>query len=299
MRVGSFTITNASGQSADVSVIPLSSWEGRELENVNRWRAQVSLPAIKAEELPQQVIAVEIGTDRGQLFEYAGRSAEDDKPRRILAAVLPLPGLAWFFKVTGDDVLVAEQKPAFVAFLKSVKRDGGEAGAAADPHTGLAMPAADPHAGLSIPPVTAPPDLDKPDSVKPAWTVPAGWQEVAPGNMQFARFSAPNADGSKAEVTIAVLGGTGGGALANVNRWRGQLGLAPIDEAGLTKLATPIETGAGAATAVDLVSDSKEKRTVAVWLARGGQTWFYRLLGSDAAVGAQKEAFVKFVQSVR
>jgi hypothetical protein len=231
--------------------------------------------------------AVEIGSDPGQLYEYAGRSAEDDKPRRILAAVLPLPGLAWFFKMTGDDALVAEQKTAFVAFLKSVKREGDPASAAADPHAGLAMPL-----------MSTQPALAKPESAKPAWTLPAGWKEEKPGNMQFARFSAPNADGTKAEVTVAVLGGTGGGALANVNRWRGQIGLAPIDEAGLAKLTTPIETGAGAATAVDLVADSKEKRTVAVWLARDGQTWFYRLTGSDAAVTPQKDAFVKFVQSV-
>jgi hypothetical protein len=298
MRVGSFGITNANGQSVDVSVIPLSSWEGRELENVNRWRAQVSLPAIQAEEVPQQMAAVEIGTDPGQLYEYAGQSAEDDKPRRILAAVLPLPGVAWFFKMTGDDALVAEHKPAFVAFLKSVKRDGG--GATVDPHAGLVTPAtADPHAGPAMPLMSIQPAPSKPESSKPAWTVPTGWQEVAPGNMQFARFSTPNPDGTKAEVTVSVLGGTGGGALANVNRWRGQIGLAPIDEAGLAKLTTSIETGAGTATAVDLVADSKEKRTVAVWLARGGQTWFYRLTGSDAAVTPQKDVFVSFVQSVR
>ena len=28
--------------------------------------------------------------------------------------------MAWFFKMTGDDALVAEQKPAFIEFLKSV-----------------------------------------------------------------------------------------------------------------------------------------------------------------------------------
>jgi hypothetical protein len=67
---------------------------------------------------------VEIGGDAGLLYEFAGRAVEDDQPRRILAAVLPLPGMAWFFKMTGDDALVLEQKPEFVAFLKSVKRGG-------------------------------------------------------------------------------------------------------------------------------------------------------------------------------
>ena len=287
MRVGSFAIGAAGGPSADVSVIPLSSWSGRELENVNRWRAQVGLASVKAEELPQQLTIVEIGGAPGQLYEFAGRSAEDDQPRRILAVVLPLSGMAWFFKMAGDDALVREQKPAFVAFLKSVKRGGSEA-AAADTQPTSTPPAA-----------PANDSLGKPEAAKPAWTVPAGWKQEAPASVQLARFSSANPDGSKAEVTVTVLMGEGGGALANVNRWRAQLGLSPLDEAGLAKLATSIETSAGAATVVDLVSDSKEKRIVAARAAREGQTWFYRLSGSDAAVAAQKEAFLKFVQSAR
>jgi len=287
IRVGSFAVGTAGGPSTDVSVIPLSSWSGRELENVNRWRAQAGLASVKAEELPQQVTLVEIGGDPGQLYEFAGRSADADQPRRILAAVLPLPGMAWFFKMTGDDALVLEQKPAFVAFLKSVKR-GGPGAAAAD-----AQP-------TSTPPAAPANDfLGRPEAAKPAWTVPAGWKEEVPASVQLARFSTANPDGSKAEVTVTVLGGEGGGALANVNRWRAQLGLPPLDEAGLAKLATSIETSAGAATVVDLVADSKEKRIVAALAAREGRTWFYRLSGSDAAVAAQKETFLKFVQSAR
>ena len=34
--------------------------------------------------------------------------------------------VAWFFKMTGDDALVAEQKPAFVEFLKSVSFPAGD-----------------------------------------------------------------------------------------------------------------------------------------------------------------------------
>ena len=287
MRVGSFAIGPPGGPTADVSVIPLSSWAGRELENVNRWRAQVGLSSVKAEELSQQMTAVDIGGGTGQLYEFAGRSVEADQPTRILAAVLPLPGIAWFFKMTGDDALVLEQKPAFLSFLKSVNRGGSET-AAADTRPDSLPPA-----------VPASDSLGKPEATKPAWTVPADWKEAAPASVQLARFSAANPDGSKAEVTVTVLGGDGGGALANVNRWRAQLGLAPLDEAGLANLATSLVTSAGAVTVVDLVADSKEKRIVAALAVRGGRTWFYRLSGSDAAVTAQKGAFLKFVESAR
>jgi hypothetical protein len=31
----------------------------------------------------------------------------------------------------------------------------------------------------------------------------------------------------------------------------------------------------------------------------GGKTWFYKLAGGEEAVGAQKEALIKFAQTVR
>ncbi len=121
MRAGSFAVDGSGGQSADVSVIALSSWAGRELENVNRWRAQVGLQPIAESELPANTTTIEIGGAPGQLFEFAGTPVDQDKKVRILAAALPLPGLAWFFKMTGDDALVLAQKPVFMEFLKSVQ----------------------------------------------------------------------------------------------------------------------------------------------------------------------------------
>ena len=45
-----------------------------------------------------------------------------------------------------------------------------------------------------------------------------------------------------AEVAITAFPGDVGGVLANVNRWRGQAGLAPVDEAGLGQATTSIES---------------------------------------------------------
>ncbi len=40
---------------------------------------------------------------------------------RILGVILHRDDTAWFFKMTGDADLVEKQKPAFIAFLKSVE----------------------------------------------------------------------------------------------------------------------------------------------------------------------------------
>ena len=45
--------------------------------------------------------------------------------RRILGVVVLRRGQTWFFKMTGPADLVEKQKPAFEAFLKSVRFDGG------------------------------------------------------------------------------------------------------------------------------------------------------------------------------
>src|ERR1700679_1303261 len=44
MRVASFAVTNAAGQTADVGIIPLPAGEN-ELDLINMWRDQVQLPA--------------------------------------------------------------------------------------------------------------------------------------------------------------------------------------------------------------------------------------------------------------
>ena len=43
MRVASFAVTNASGSSADVGVIPLPAGEN-EIDLINMWRDQMQLP---------------------------------------------------------------------------------------------------------------------------------------------------------------------------------------------------------------------------------------------------------------
>jgi hypothetical protein len=43
------------------------------------------------------------------------------KPQRTIAAVVEHAGASWFFKMTGEDSVVAAEKPTFIAFLQSVR----------------------------------------------------------------------------------------------------------------------------------------------------------------------------------
>jgi hypothetical protein len=116
--------------------------------------------------------------------------------------------------------------------------------------------------------------------------------------MQTAKFTA--GEGAEAvEITVSMLAGTGGSLLANVNRWRGQLGMGAVAEADLGKCTSPLEIPGGLAVVADLAPEPPTKRMVAVVVARGGGTWFYKVTGSGAAVDKRKAEFLEFVRGVK
>jgi hypothetical protein len=279
MRVASFTAPGPNGQSADVSVIPLPV-VGRDLELINMWRSRVQLPATTDSDAVNQAQPVAIGSEQGRLFEFVS-----DKPlmgnsrQRIIVAMLTRDTMSWFFKITGQDEFVTSQKEKFLQFLKSVTFEENA------------------NVPMELNPIAPAPN----EATGSVWTVPSGWQSVPPSQFLLAEYSIPGANGAKAEVNVASMGGEGGGLLANVNRWRGQLGLAPLGDNDLTQLAQPLDGMGGTATLVDFTGiDAKTSaptRLVGVIVAQGGQTWFYKLMGDKQVVALQKDAFTKFIQS--
>src|SRR5262249_4669685 len=138
---------------------------------------------------------------------------------------------------------------------------------------------------------------------KPVWDVPAGWEEQSPTSMRLATFLVKSDHGAKADVSVSKLGGAGGGVLLNVKRLRGQLGLQPITEDELPKLTTTQETNGFKITMLDFagrsVESGEQARMLVAVVPRAGSTWFYKMLGDVQLVSQQKDAFTKFVQSVR
>jgi len=109
--------------------------------------------------------------------------------------------------------------------------------------------------------------------------------------------------GGKANVTITTFPGNVGGTLANVNRWRGQLGLEPVEQSDLPKMASSLDVLGGKAMLVDMTGSDKKTnqkaRLITAIVAREGSTWFYKLMGDEQVVAREKETFIKFVQTVR
>lgn len=298
MRVASFAISGEGDKKAEVAIIPLPLIEGRATEFVNLWCEQLKIKALSAEEAAKLQQPVAIGSESGQMFDLAGteKVIEDKFAMRIVAATLNRSSSTWFIKMSGEAGLVGDNKAAFVQFLKSLnlpatppQRNMAHGGAGGDPHGGMA-----PQGGAA--PQGAAPAAEGESEAPPQWTVPPQWKTKPAGQMLLATFTV-GADSTPGTVTVSAFPGSVGGPLANVNRWRNQIGLTPATEAELPKLLTPLQLESGEASLVDF--SNGPNRLIAVMQPHGGKTWFYKLLGPETVVGTEKEAFINFVKSVR
>ncbi len=130
------------------------------------------------------------------------------------------------------------------------------------------------------------------------WTLPKGWVEEQGGGMRYASFKVPVK--GTVDASVVVLPGAAGGELANVNRWRGQIGLEPLDDAALAAARRLVKTKAGPLKVYDFTSGGASgKRLVAGLAEIEGNTWFVKLTGEAAAVGAAREDFMKLLGSLR
>jgi hypothetical protein len=286
VRLGDFVVPGPNGKKAEVTVLSFPGDVGGALANVNRWRSEVGLGEIAENEIVSEKAVVD--SNEGKLYEFTGAA------ERTVVAMIPRDGASWFFKMRGDPDVVAAAKPVFLQFLASVHFGGSPpAMAPADPHAGMAGMGMGMGTGMA-PAATA--------NAQPKWEPPANWTETTPGAMVTKSFSIAGEAGQKAAVSISVLEGEGGGTLANVNRWRGQLSLPAVAEDGLAKVTESLDVPGAKATMVDFTGTDaagQPSRMVAVSVTHGGQTWFYKLAGAGAVVAREKDAFAKFVQSVR
>jgi hypothetical protein len=133
----------------------------------------------------------------------------------------------------------------------------------------------------------------------PTWDVPAGWQPGKVSSMRRASYLVKGAADKAGEIVVTAFPGDVGGHVANVNRWRGQLGLAPLSPDAIAGQTTKLTVAGEPATQVDFKNDQTDARMIVVTVPHAGNSWFYKLTGPAALVEAQKTNFEKFVQSVK
>jgi len=160
---------------------------------------------------------------------------------------------------------------------------------------GPAMPPPGMAAGPSsaVPPPAAPAG-----SEALRWKLPKGWTQAGASAMRYATLKPPVA--GKVDVSVVVLPGPAGGELANLNRWRGQIGLPAVDDAALATARRSVPSAAGPVSLFDFTSEGQAKsRMVAGILSAGGNSWFVKMVGDAGPVGEARADFIKLLESLR
>jgi hypothetical protein len=119
--VARYVIQGNNDASAAVNVSQLDGDGGGLVPNINRWRQQIGLAPSEGDS-QQPVSTLDVAGGKASLVDMTGTDVRGGgKPVRLVGVVLPLNGQTWFYKLMGDPNLVAQQKDAFVNFVKSAK----------------------------------------------------------------------------------------------------------------------------------------------------------------------------------
>ncbi len=132
------------------------------------------------------------------------------------------------------------------------------------------------------------------------WQAPAAWTQKPAGAMRKASYSVPGEAG-ESDLSVTAFPGDVGGELANVNRWRGQIALAPLSADDLDGAVTRLDQNGLKVTVVELSSkgDPTNKAILGAIIPYSGATWFFKLSGPGTSVKAAKPAFLEFLRTVR
>lgn len=143
---------------------------------------------------------------------------------------------------------------------------------------------------------------------RPTWQTPKDWspQKVAADGIRKAAWHLSNAEEATiGDVTVVSFPGDGGGLLANVNRWRRQIGLGPIDSDALATMGRTITVGRFKAFYISLEGGETEAdartgpQSIRACIVKADDTtWFFKMKGDTPLVNAQEEPFLTFLKTV-
>ena len=282
----------AGDEHAECYLTTLGGAGGGLAANVNRWRSQMSQPALSEAEIAALPRREWLGREAVLLTidgTFGGMSGENAAENwRLEGLLLVDAAKSWFLKMTGPRERLLSEHEHFLQLAASMQAGPEGASAAQAP---AARPAA-PGAGST--PASEP---QAPANYR--WKVPAGWK-LAPAKAMREVTLLAGAEG-EVECYVSSLSGEGGGLKSNLDRWRAQLGQPPLAENELALLARLPMLGSEAVT-IEIeraagASEGPEKVLGAVCILPR-QSVFVKLGGPRAAVEAQREAFLGFCRSL-
>ncbi len=294
MRYATFSV-DSTDPKLNVVVYNFGPESGQLLPNVNRWEQQIGATPSQPADLPKVVTHLHNNGLEIDSVDIAGPAAAGQaEGTRMLAAIIPTGDQVWFLKFVGPASKIASRKAEYDAFVKSISFSGA-------PSANPSLPPGHPNIGDGMsarPPVQPAPAGGKSAiAAFKSYDTPTGWA-IDPQErlMRVATFHI--ADGAQqAEVIITALPANAfGSAEANLNRWRGQVGLEPVaDPKSVGR--TPMIIGGGDGFVFDFAG--AEQRLIVAQVSFGTNAYFFKLIGPTKLVEAQSKSFETFVKSVQ
>lgn len=144
-------------------------------------------------------------------------------------------------------------------------------------------------AGPQAPPTQAP------RALAVQWTLPEGWKEIPTDEpMRLATIQA-----GEDQILISAFPGDVGGTVANVNRWRGQLGLPQATEAEILPTLKTETIGGTTVSNLRIVSGTGTDMLAAIIAPGDGKTWFAKCTTSADNASKLQDQFAAFSKTFR
>ena len=258
----------------------LSGDGGGVAANLNRWRGQLGLgPADDAsfDSLPTTSLFRGVAQVLELEGTFSGMGGEPLENYAMIGVILLTPQFTVTVKMTGPKEKVAAERGRFDAFIASLGVEGQTERPASDPGE-------DPNGAGEL-----------------SYAMPEGWMAQAPKGMRIINLNAtPNT-----QCYLITMPGAAGGLLANLNRWRGEVGYADFTQADAEALPTVSVLGeevyllevSGDYQGMGGVS-GEDQTLLGVCKIGEEQSSFIKMVGPRSEVAEQKANFIAFLASL-
>lgn len=128
------------------------------------------------------------------------------------------------------------------------------------------------------------------------WSTPAGWSALPASPMVLNSYQKDTPAGP-VKLSVSAFPGNVGGDLANVNRWRRQIGLGPVTPETLSTVLKEVSLEGRSWKKTSLRNE--DNALLIAYTMSAGKSWFFKISGTSTAVESIEGWFDSYLASVQ
>lgn len=131
------------------------------------------------------------------------------------------------------------------------------------------------------------------------WIIPQDWVESEGNSIRIGSFKFfGKSNNDAADLSVVILSASGGGLVANINRWRGQLELNPLSDSQVMKEVISLKGKLGVFKTTFIKNTKSNNGILGAIFSTEEKTLFVKALGSLEVLKLNQEKFNDFVGSI-